>query len=445
MEFETIKKDNRKKYVIGVIVILAVSSVVFFVSTRANYKDEQRLNLINTRVNYSPSDLDVMAIKVQNSSGGYDTVDTVPTSGYTLNSESYCEVNGSKDASIPIEYKDGRVTIPVESKGTKCYLFFDEKPISIADILDGLTKEKRTDFSSVLTKNTTGKIYTAEDDDGTSYYYAGAVDNNWVQFGTENGSPIYWRIIRINGDGTIRLIYNGTSMVQTGTSTQINGTAYTFSHKDAVSVETYANDNAYVGYMYGTADSSTYEATHTNTNSSYVKQMVDEWYNTNLNKTGIKEKISTNAGFCGDRSLQSGTGVGTTQTYYKAYNRLSTNKVPSLKCTNENDLYTVSSANKGNKALTYPVGLITADEVAYAGGIITYNTNYSYYLYTNEYYWTMTPSGCNGSNSAYVFRGDLSGYATHGASGLRPVINLRADTLFSAGGDGTTAHPYVVE
>ncbi len=315
----------------------------------------------------------------------------------------------------------------------------DKKEYAADIILANKTVEDRTSFSTTLTENTTGKIYKAEDDDGYTYYFAGAVDNNWVQFGTENGSPLYWRIIRINGDGTIRMIYNGTTISQTGTSTQIGTSAFNTNY----------NDNAYVGYMYGTVGSSTYEATHTNTNSSTIKQIIDEWYNTNLNKTGIKEKISINTGFCGDRSIDStygtGLGYGTNQTVYNGRNRLSTNKTPSLRCTNANDLYTVANANKGNKALTYPVGLITADEVAYAGGVNA-SSNGSYYLRTNQYYWTMTPYDFYGSFT-YEFsvadNGYLDHYYVYGVRGVRPVINLSADVLITTG-DGTTAHPYIV-
>ncbi len=169
MEFETIKKDNRKKLVVVVIAILAIASVVFFVSTRANYKAEHRLNLINKTVNYSISDLNVVAIKVQNSSGGYDTRNTVPTSGYTLSSESYCEVNGNRDTSIQLEYKDGKVTIGVSTKGTKCYLFFDAQ---------------KTASQTLLAKN--------EMVNENGYRYEGANPNNYITFNNE-----LWRIIGV--------------------------------------------------------------------------------------------------------------------------------------------------------------------------------------------------------------------------------------------------------
>ena len=146
----------------------------------------------------------------------------------------------------------------------------------------------------------------------------------------------------------------------------------------------------------------------------------------------------------------SGGGTGTTKTYYGAYIRLITNKAPVLTCSDSNDLFTPSGSTKGNKKLSKPIGLITADEVAYAGGVYGTN-NTSYYLYNNQYYWTMSPSDYYNSYGAYVFsvysNGGLSNdyYGVSNTSpGVRPVINLKADTVFDEGGAGTSSNPYVV-
>ena len=127
--------------------------------------------------------------------------------------------------------------------------------------------------------------------------------------------------------------------------------------------------------------------------------------------------------------------------------RLYTNKQPTYECPDEeHDLYTVGSASRGNKALDYPIGLITADEVAYAGGVYG-STNESYYLYTNQYYWTMSPSYFAAANSyAYVFavysNSYLSWLNVRIAYGVRPVINLKTDVQLS--GSGTSTDPYTV-
>ena len=158
-------------------------------------------------------------------------------------------------------------------------------------------------------------------------------------------------------------------------------------------------------------------------------------------------------GFCGDRtSTTSSSGVpndtggtGTTTTYYGAMYRLDTNKIPIFDCPDEDhDLYTTSGSINGNKALTYPIGLISADEVAYAGGV--YNTNNtSYYLYTNSTYWTMSP--CFYPNAAVFFvtsDGYLNSLWTVDFTyGVRPVINLKANVIIQSG-DGSSSNPYVI-
>src|SRR5699024_4256666 len=138
---------------------------------------------------------------------------------------------------------------------------------------------------------------------------------------------------------------------------------------------------------------------------------LNTWYQDNL--SSYASSIDGNAGFCGDRtpstsnsSTNNQGGTGTTVTYYGGYIRLITNKQPTYECP-DGDLYTTKGSEDGNKALTYPIGLITADEVAYAGGVYG-QTNESYYLYTNSNYWTMSPSYFNGS-FARVFAVHSSG------------------------------------
>ena len=283
------------------------------------------------------------------------------------------------------------------------------------------------DFNMVAT--TDEGIWSAEDDLGTSYYFRGASENNYVKF-----AGFYWRIIRINGDGTIRMIYDGTSAHSNGESStdrQLQNTAF----------NTNKDDNAYVGYMYGTPGSSTYEETHVNTNNSTIKTANDNWYKTNIVDAGYSQYVA-DAIYCNDRSLSSGTGIGTTVTYYMAYNRLRTNKTPSLKCNQNNDKFTTSSS-LGNGNLTYPVGLITADEVAYAGGKSS-TSNSSYYLYSGQFFWTISPNFNSSGYSRvwYVYSAGLSfGYVDFSIA-LRPVISLKSDITFS--GNGSMNQPFEI-
>ncbi len=274
------------------------------------------------------------------------------------------------------------------------------------------------DFSQISSDtNGKGLYYTSTntEDNKVTYYFRGAVENNYVTF-----AGFTWRIIRINEDGSIRLIIQDS----------IGKSAFNFSD----------DDNAYVGYMYGTPDSSTYEETHKNINSSTIKEAVDTWYESNLNDY---TSFLSDSGFCGDRSIYNGLGYGTADTMYASFMRIF-NKAPQFKCPQERDLYTTTTATKGNKALTYPIGLITADEVAYAGGV-AFTDNTDYYI-SGVSFWTMSPG--RAIAHASMWRVNTSGYVPDvGVSvvwGVRPAINLKS-TVEITKGDGTKDNPYVIK
>ena len=288
-------------------------------------------------------------------------------------------------------------------------------------------------FTKTSIDDKTNGIYSAKDDLGTSYYFRGNVTNNYVKFANK-----YWRIIRINGDGTIRMIYAGTSAHANG---------YNDSSANDMSIGTSAfnssyNDNTYVGYMYGTAGASTYANTHSNTTNSTIKTKLDSWYDTNIVNTG-NEKYIADAIYCNDRSVSSGTGIGTTNTTYAAQTRRN-NGTPTLKCPNNNDKFTKSTAI-GNGKLTKMIGLITSDEVIYAGGkYVSYNQEY--YLYSGNYYWTMAPysfASGRANVSDVDNNGGLGSNRVYGTSGaVRPVVSLKSDAI--SGGSGTAASPFLV-
>ena len=310
-----------------------------------------------------------------------------------------------------------------------------------------ITELPNSAFASVTTASEKG-IYKADDDYTAttgmkSYYFRGAVDNNWVKFGKDStGKDIYWRIIRINGDGSIRMIYTGTTaptestkVVMTGTGTQISTSAFNSSYNKA----------EYVGYMYSEGDQ------HGNSTDSTIKTTIDNWYKTTTLETdsATKALVSQDQIFCNDRSASSTQTAAWTSTganyYYGAYGRLDSNKTPILTCTTASDKFTVNISN-GNGALTYPVGLITADEVAMAGGK-SGTSNSTYYLYTNQYYWSGSPTYFNSSvgdaNGFYVGSSDdLHGYGVIGALGARPVVSLSSKAKLS--GSGTYNDVYTV-
>jgi len=284
---------------------------------------------------------------------------------------------------------------------------------------------------------TTG-IYETQDEEGTSYYYRGNVENNYVKFANK-----YWRIIRINGNGSLRLIYSGeVATVDAAGKETVLKNGYDDSSTDYTQIGTSAfntdyNDNAYVGFKYTLG-----EVHGTSIKSTILENVLEPWYENNL--TSYVAYLDIDSGFCNDRSLYSGTGIGTTPTYYSAYNRTDNLEKPTLKCADIDDYFTIKTSNKGNKALEYPIGLITADEAMFAGG--TSISNSSYYLYTGNWYWTMSPNDFSGlyADEFCVNKfGYLSDDGVHdSSSGVRPVISLSTDQL-TISGRGTIDSPYV--
>ena len=239
---------------------------------------------------------------------------------------------------------------------TKCTLYFNKTFKTISTVLGNIEVNSYVpDFTKSACDDSSCEshekgIYETTDYDGNpTYYYRGSVENNYVKF-----AGYYWRIIRINSNGSIRMIYDGTVAHNNGEVSedrQYKRTSFNVNN----------NDNMYVGYMCTSGDA------HGLGTSSTIKTTNDQFYQDKL--LSYASKIDTTAGFCGDRStlnLESGVGTGTISNYYKGYLRIEESR-PILICENELDYYTTSSASNGNKALTYPVGLIAADEVMLAG------------------------------------------------------------------------------
>ena len=272
-------------------------------------------------------------------------------------------------------------------------------------------------------------LYMGTDNYGDTYYYRGNVNNNYVYF-----AGYYWRIVRLNGDGSVRLLYAGTSANSTGSALTI----------DRASFNTQKESPAYVGYMYGSTINESYEQNVVNEVSSSIKIKLDSWYKTNIEDKGFSEYIA-DSGFCNDRSLDSGDGVSTTlNTNFGGQERY-VNHTPSLVCPQQNDLFTVNNA-EGNQALTYPIGLITSDEMAFSGmsnGIL----NRSVYSYISVLTYTMSPLRYTSSGSAWVWtitgKGALDYASVTDGGSIRPVINL-ASTVEIESGIGTANDPYVI-
>jgi len=308
------------------------------------------------------------------------------------------------------------------------------------------------------------------DDYGTSYYYRGAVENNYVKFAGK-----FWRIIRINGDGSLRMIYDGTvahkngngasSFTTTGVNGSTAGTDRFINNGAQIAFNSNYNDNAYVGWMYGqTGQSGTgaYDRTHANTTNATIKNTVNTWYDNNLSSY---DQYIADAVYCNDRSIPGKTatgwssdtalGYGANATGYGSYalaygDANHKNKVTTFACPQKNDAFTVSDSEHGNAIGTSKsrkIGLITVPEILAAGG--STSTNYNYYLYktSSRWYWSLSPYYFNGSG-ATVFDVSGSGYLVgdyvNYTGAVAPVISLKAEYASQLTGSGTASDPFQI-
>ena len=297
-------------------------------------------------------------------------------------------------------------------------------------------------------------LASAEDDNGTSYYFRGAVKNNYVEFANK-----CWRIVRVGGDDSVKLILHNdnTKKVANPCDAANNSTSAAFARYSGTTYtsafNSSHNDNAYVGFKYGTAGASDYATTHANTNNSTILTNLETWYNNNL-KT--YEKVIADTVWCNDKTVTdktynpwnwsnvNGLGYGTNVTIYGATQRLvSTSRSaggtgPSFKCNGE------------LSKITSKVGLITADELAFAGYAHELE-NTTTYLQENIgtlWWWSLSPYDFSSIGAAVwgVLGGNgyfsTSGVSDH-AGGLRPSISLKSTTNVT--GDGTSSSPFVVK
>ena len=331
-----------------------------------------------------------------------------------------------------------------------------------------------------ISSSTEALLASTEDDYGTSYYFRGAVTNNFVEY-----ANMCWRIVRVTGDGSIKLVlynYNGLTSTNTtpssSTPCNVTGNDYALARYEG---DTYTskfnssyNDNAYIGLMYGTAGASSYAETHANTNASTILTNLNKWYTNVLSKqTNFKDSQLADTIWCNDKSVVTDTTfnpfrwtLGTNYGYAKNVNYYSATKRlvqasswrpggtgPSLICPNDNNggklsKFTVSDTEYGNGNLDKKIGLLTADELAlagYASGLQN-STTYLQENATDYWWWSLSPSDFNGSG-AFVWDvggsiGNFGDGSVDYTDGVRPSISLKSTTNVT--GDGTSSSPYKI-
>ena len=337
---------------------------------------------------------------------------------------------------------------------TKCNATFITKVPTFAETILANNKVKAPITTPGATISTASEALLAstEDDYGTSYYFRGAVTNNYVEFANK-----CWRIVRVGGDGSVKLILHNDN--PTGAANPCdaanNSASAAFAHYNGSTYTSRFNenydDNAYIGFKYGTPGSSKYETTHANTNKSTILTNLETWYTNNL-KT--YESVIDDTVWCNDKTnvtdtsynpwsiTPNGLGYAKNVTYYGATKRLvgtsgsAGGTGPSLKCNGE-----LSKINS-------KVGLITADELAFAG--YAYNigntTTYLQENATNTYWWSLSPYGFDvGSAGVWGVNGSagyFDNYNVRGTYGVRPLISLKSTTNVT--GEGTSSAPYII-
>jgi len=437
---------RKKKIMLTSISAITLILIITIASTFAYYQSIENQNPINTSVGEFSSGDVIFAV----------TLDGISSKKFPKKTDGYIASSVVCDKGAIGEwdaYKWGALTYNLSESGTKCNVdFTSDSSLKNTIILynGGVSaiEAKGSPALNVVPNATTSGIYATDDEYGTSYYYRGlrtSLSNNIIFAGFQ------WKIVRINGDGSIRLIYNGTeaqfnsakTMNTTGVNTQIGESAFNSSN----------SANRFIGYMYG--GGSSYISEHSNNANSGIKAYLDTWYVNNIESKGatITSAIADNL-FCNDRQLGrnypgaptsddgwNGTGYGSSYTIYAPFYRHQTNAsnpIPTLLCAQKNDRFTVSDATIGNASLTYPIGLITADEVVYGG------RGNDQYLVTNQIFWTMSPF-TSGNNNVNVYVVAANGGLTNGpvvTRGVRAVLNLKPSAKVI--GSGTDFDPFKV-
>ena len=344
------------------------------------------------------------------------------------------------------EISDGKVIIKNVTSNTTCNINVSYMKLYDKLLADNPTRSTRDTYNAVFINNTTGTLFTATEKnvhnttDTTVYYYAGNTTNNWVKF-----AGYYWRIIRTNADGSIRMLYSGTSHDTTSGYLSTGTSAFNSSE----------NSPKYVGYMYGENDDTLANA-RTNTNNSTIKTAIDNWYASNM--TSYTKYLSTTAVYCNDRNEQtSETYKPGFPFYYAPRARAYTNYAPTYDCTEASDAF---SGSNTNAKLTYPIALMTADEIMRAGGKggTSLTSPYAWYYLNSANgsitgstdWWLLSPHYWDSSDTFVFVVYDSSnfGYLNYNSvvttNGVRPAVSLKS-CVKTSGGDGSASAPYTIQ
>ena len=445
----------------------SINTLQYKITSDTGYNMDNYLNIVKTE-----NSKDVVL--------AYDVV--IPKESKQTYQVEFKYISIDEDQSIDMGKRLGG-TLAIEESTGKVKIY--DKLLS-----DNPTIKTRTDFSTIFTESNVNTLYKAKENNTDVYYFAGDARNNWVRFGewqediylfkttktnsdgyiqgmytqtleecnnlnlgscnkiviASKGDPIYWRIIRTNSDGSIRLLYSGAKP-----DTEVGFIDNTCWYKN-LKGECLTNSE---NYLYYTFDDS----------ESEIKKSVEKWYSTNL--INYDNYISKNAIYCDDKDYKifeisvvkefnsfvrvSGLSGRNPTTWEAIYNG---KILPSFNCSSIESQYTSKLSNFGNKQLNYPIGLITADEISFIGGRFVENNTSSWYyknsvngpIIKDNPWWTMSSAAWESTKSysmALYLNGALYGPNVQEKKGIRPVISIKGEKLWK-NGDGSSSNPYEI-
>ena len=419
MNFEILKRSHLKRnIVIGVVVVAAIATIVLQF-TRAKYRTAQSMPLINGTVNYSLADLNAVAVYIQDESAtdGYAKADTIPTSGYAFNEEmSYCTVDGEEDPSITLSYNmdTQMLTVtPLTTKGTKCYLYFDEAS-GAADTIEGLYPDNQDILAY---------------DEADNLRYIGANPNNYVYFNCSdytnpsNSTCELWRIIGIFSEDTHGL--SGQKLIKLIRSESLGNISW-----DSVNINDWSTASL----------QTTLNGDYLNGSGSYA--------NSGIKNDATRNMIETVTWKLGGTADYTSASNGLASHFYE-YERGTT--------VYENN----SSEWSGKVALMYPSdygyatsgGLTTNREACLAKELYNWNSssfsdckNNDWLYDSSTAQWTLTPYSYDSYNVFSVFdTGDVIEYFNLASDsiGVRPSVYLKSEVIITEG-EGSSSSPFIL-
>ena len=291
--------------------------------------------------------------------------------------------------------------------------------------------------------NDNNDLPSAEDDYTTttgnlSYYYRGAVENNYVNY-----SGMCWRIVRIEGDGSVKLVLSDEKMeCDNGYDPNNENGLIGIDEENYIAIP---YDN-FFGFDFVSAG------------DGNVYKVLIEW-SKKLNSNSLENE----AEWCIDTSI--GNIVKTSEDpfytsffeYYGSYSRLNNIETanPIFKCSQ------VGVNNTKTKKYKNSIGILTADEFAFAGAVYETNNNTFYLDLKQDYdkYFTLSPhhragdsEGNYGDGCAIIFdNGSFSAEVTGSIEmmGVRPAVVIKNNSLLSSNTistqDGSYTNPYVID